>query len=188
MSASKRLAVYMKDMIVVKLMAHAFKARRDALEKEKHDLGRAVYADVFPAAILKAVKKLPPNWISTDDDMCVKFGGDFTRVSFGEQRPVPATSRGNAQKVYSAADPLCDRFRAYLQAKKTLDEDETKARGQANATLNSFTTVGALLKGWPEVEPFLTGIVKVPDRLPAVQPEILNSTFQLPVAKGRKAK
>jgi hypothetical protein len=186
--SSNRLAVYMKDRIVVELMAHAFKARRDALEKEKHDLGRAVYADVFPAAILKAVKKLPPNWISTDDVMYVKFGGDFTRVSFGEQRPVPSISRGNAHTIYSATDPMCDRYRAYLLAKKTLDEDESKARKQASATLNSFTTVGALLKGWPEVEPFLQGIIKVPDRLPAVQVDVLNNTFGLPVAKKGKAK
>lgn len=176
---SVRLSAYVRDHVVQRLMNRAFDDRAKELEAQKNQLAFDVRADIYPQALLDEVEKIPEEWVNTDSDMRVSFGGEITWVYFGKEVRLPKSSQSVA-KQYPADHPLTDRYRDLESQQDAYNDCRREAKANARATLRRFTTVAALLKGWPEVAPFLPEQVKAPDNLPVVQTDVLNRVFRLP--------
>lgn len=185
--ASVRLTEYMRDAIKNALLERAFGERDKALEAGKKKLADDIYKHLYPAPLLRKMKALPNGFLPKDDDQRVKFGGDFERVSWGDQRIVASEYKGNAQ-VFDANHPFTDRYRDLKAVESKLEGEKREARAKANAALKNATTVGKLIAIWPEVKPFVEKYVRkaTPAPLPVVQTAVLNKTFDLPVPPVKK--
>lgn len=180
--ATVRINTYMKETVVTRLMDHAFAQREEALLEEWHALGDAVYKDLYPEEVLTKMKALPAGFLPVDDDVRVSFGGDFTRVYFGENRLLSYGHRSNAARVYDDKHPLSVRHAAYRSAKNQLEEEQSKAKSSAQAILDSVTTLKKLIEVWPEVEPFVEDFKQTSSGryLPALPVQDLNARLGLP--------
>lgn len=153
--ATVRLSNYIKETVISSLLSHAFDEREKALDKEWFALGDAVYQDLYPEDVQKKMKALPSGFLPVDDDVRVSFGGDFTRVYFGENRMLSRAHQANAARVYDDKHPLSVRHAAFRKAKDALSLEKSGAKSSAQAILDSVTTVKKLIEVWPEVEPFV---------------------------------
>lgn len=182
-----RINTYMKETVVRRLMNHAFEERKKALQAEWYALGDAVYKDLYPEEVLTKMKAMPAEFLPMDDDVRVSFGGDFTRVYFGENRLLSYGHLSNAARVYDSKHPLSVRHDAYHKAKDQLTEEERKAESSAKAILDSVTTLKKLIETWPEVEPFVEDFKQTATGryLPALPVQDLNARLGLPKKEAK---
>lgn len=76
---------------------------------------------------------------------------------------------------------------AIVGAAIALHDARVEARAKAQGILDRFTTTAALIKGWPEIEPFIPVNPDKAAQVPALISSELNALFKLPVSdKGQK--
>lgn len=180
--ATVRISNYMKEQVISRLLKHAFEEREKSLQAKWYALGDAVYQDLYPADLQKKMNALPAGFLPMDDDVRVSFGGNFTRVYFGENRLLARSHQSNAARVYDDKHPLSVRHDAYRSAKDQLEEETRKAKSSAQAILDSVTTLKKLIEVWPEVEPFVEDFKQTDSGryLPALPVQDLNARLGLP--------
>lgn len=88
------------------------------------------------------------------------------------------------QKVYETHSPLALEYEELRAEVVELNSAVSKAERSANSALSQVTTINALVKNWPEVEPFIPLYALNPEKntLPAIQTSKLNEIFKLPKA------
>lgn len=181
---STRLSGYVRDQIVNALLNHAFSAREADLKNTEAELAKLVYDDVYPPALRRTMAALPAGFLPEQNCLSLEFDGEYTRLSWGDESQNRRVSHDHSgyravAKQYPPKDSLSRCF-FDLQAKQALlAKDMKAAKAKAYGVLKSCSTVGALLKRWPEVEPFVPG--DHTPNLPAVPVKQLNKTFGLPV-------
>jgi hypothetical protein len=181
-----RLAVYMKDSILMALTEHAFKTRDDALTAEKVELGKKVYEQMYTAEERRLMAKLPADFLGTEHYQRVKFGGDYTNLPLGGEHRV---ANGRGAPVFSASHEFTDIYRDIDKREKLLAQEKKQARVEAKAKLNSASTVQRLIDIWPEVRPFAEPYLKTKKTtLPVPVNDVLNRKFNLPVSDAKAAK
>ena len=154
--ASTRLTKDMRNVILSRLMKHAFDDREKQLKVDEHALGDDVYGDLYPARLLKKMRALPDGFLRKSSGLRVCFGGQRVNVSFGATRLIAeAHDTYEGVKSYDASDDLSVRHLELDGRRRALDEDEGRAKSAAKAALDSCTTVKNLLEVWPEAEPFV---------------------------------
>ena len=188
---SIRLAVYMKDGIRQALMDRRFKEVREAGKKEWAKLGDALYKHLYPDAIRRKMKALPAGWLPKSTGVRFKFGGDFERVIWGDDRLIAACHENAAAAIFTANDTFTDTYRELKAAGAKRREQEQQLKAEINAALNSATTIHALIAKWPEVAPFCEpylGKAREKAQLPTIQTAQLNSALDLPVTADKPAR
>lgn len=175
-----RLAVYMKDTILQKLLARGFDAREKALKAEVRALGEKVYADNYNATERRLMASLPPDLLPSAEGARIKFAGENGYVDWGDPRPVAAQRPWHA---YNATHPFTDTWRAIKKKREALATEQNAAKREARVKLDSCSTVGRLIEVWPEVKPFAERFLRVEkkDQLPIPNNDALNAKFGLPV-------
>lgn len=175
-----------RERIKTALMEKAFKARRAALKLQHVALAIAVYNDLYPPTVLKQIDALPEGWLVVKTRIDASFGGEY------EQMPTPEggfrlLARDNTNmfqhclKAYPRDHALTKLHSAYDKAKNALKKEEEKIASQIKGQLYSYSSVEALVKHWPELEPTVKtlGIGPTP-KLPVVVPAGLNEALGLP--------
>lgn len=85
------------------------------------------------------------------------------------------------RQTVTADNPLVQQFYDLEHELATAQDDLAKLRQQVRATLDSFTTIAALVKAWPESAELVAGLVPAPKyQLPAVPVANLNKLIGLP--------
>ena len=187
MSRSIRLNSSIRHRIVNALLDHRFGEEEKKLVKEKRAFQEAVYAALHAAedrALIDALpKRVRENYIKTDGDALVEFGGDTTRVYWGDPRPFGHDPHSVAA-VFDAAHPLTELHRRIKRDEENLKERRRTLKHQARFKIDQSHTAAGLVRDWPEVEPFLKLVLNVAEPeapVPAVINAELNAALGLPV-------
>ena len=208
---STRLAVWMKDNLEARLLEHAFSHQVMDLIADQAAWARRVYDDVINPATQVRLGELPDGWVPEMTHINVQFGDEsrnVTQVDFsgrigihgdlarglasgdsqsieGVRRRVPFRMRDGVVKVFDVGHPLQREHEGFQQRRAELTAKTGEARKVIRATLDSFSTVNALINGWPEVEPFAAKYrAQPPSQLPVVPRAQLNNLLDLPVEEG----
>ena len=105
--ASTRLTKDMRNVILSRLMKHAFDDREKQLKADERALGDDVYGDLYPARLLKKMCALPDGFLRKSSGLRVCFGGQRIIVSFGATRLIAeAHDTYEGAKSYDASDDL----------------------------------------------------------------------------------
>ena len=204
---SVRINQHMGNMIKIALIKHRFSADVDALIRDQKAFAAELFDDIFPAEIQKRMEALPKGWLPVRGDIDVQFGefsknlheynlsgvsGIINEISRAALPPihdrfpvinrrVPHNSLSGVLKVYALDHPFSHRHEDFADRRAKLKAAIAEAEKQAHAAIFSVTTVGALVKNWPEVEPFVSKYLETPTTLPALPTARLNALLDLPV-------
>jgi hypothetical protein len=154
--ASIRLNQRMRDVILLRLMKHAFGEREKQLKEDEFFLGKDVYDDLYPNALRRKMRALPDGFLRKSSGLTVVFAGQRANVSFDGFRPI-ANDHDSYQgaKSYDASDELSVRYFEIEASARLLKEERDRARSMAKATLDACNTIKVLLELWPEAKPFV---------------------------------
>lgn len=204
---STRITNSLADSVASAMIRHAFTERVDILGRRGRIFANDVYNDIFDAPTRRKMAALPEGWMPTAGQISVKFGDHGAGVAvlnldghhpwakrFGGGLPlasqappppawrVPWSTNKSILKVYDLDHPLAHRWEEFCAQRADLQKAIEDAERSIKATLHSFTTVNAVLKQWPEAEPFLRRYVETkPDQLPDIPRARLNSILDLPI-------
>lgn len=195
-----------REEILKRTLTHAFGARALVLAKAFAALAEDVYNDVFSEKDHKLMQSLPENWLPTDYDISVSFGGEFARLYFNGSnisgvglsempsqlkdhtyKRFPIGRLSGCLKAYEAGDALAVRAAELAAQYLALKEEVEAASNITRVALDRATTLRNLISGWPEIEPFTTFIPRDRPSLPAIQTDALNSILGLPVEDKKEA-
>lgn len=200
-----RLTKELRRSILSDILAHAFKHRfQHCIDAEK-SFADVVYKDVFKKD-LPLIENVPRNWFDAHHCIKVMFAGEVTALYFGtgissgssqltdsiqvslkhEFRPMPSQDKYGTFKVYDAGSKMAETFSKLRDQKNDLIDEIKIASSQANAVLNSTSSIPKLLDIWPEAKEIILKATapkfaqKTTSNLPAMQIAQLNVLLDLP--------
>lgn len=198
---STKLSSYIKEQIAKDLLRHKFRAEVKALLKKQAEFAEELYRHFFPEDVEQKMRDLPKGWLRYDNYFYLKFGnsgyhsfsvyfngessiGKHTRKIISDQKHKDAPTKPFPHS-FDANIPLgheLNKKNAALERERDALEEKIKhAELTLESTMNGSTTVGALIKKWPEVEPFARKYDTGDPQLPAPPYTTLNNMFGLPV-------
>ncbi len=194
-----RLTNAMRETIRNRVIAHRFTADAHALFCDYGRLAARAYDFFYPAPMRTRMDSLPKGWLPEDDDIRFQCGNTYARFSF-DGTPYRSDYLGNYTKdiepiskrfltkdkgaclfVLEADHSISVELEQLNQRRTGLIEAEHQAIVAIRTTLEKFHTSEKLIEGWPEVEPFMDGIVPVKAAPLVVQTADLNALLDLPV-------
>lgn len=203
-----RLTSGMRLSLGVAVMRHRFSDEIEKLISDRATFAADVYDDVFKKWDRELMASLPGGWLPEVQKVNAQFGesgSTFAQICFdgrieGEVfarlrsqkkertvatlRPVPNNKEHGCWKTYPDDHRISRRWTVLGKRFNTLCENIAAAQQQVDAALASATTVAALLKQWPEIEPFTKQICVESAKLPAIASSTLNATFKLPIKEA----
>lgn len=206
--ASVRLTNDLRETLLYKMLTHRFGEEIVQLVKDRAVFATKVYNDVYDETARRSMAKLPAGWLAEDRALKVKFGNDYSELHFdgrciyGDvlrctpqkfrdaksvvERRVAYNHHNGCAKVYSVREPLAIEFGQLRDRIKDIKAGIERAKGHTDPALKKFSTLQALVKEWPEIEPFAMPYIKSPPvPLPALPTQSLNELYKLPiVGKG----
>lgn len=184
--AATRLTKDMRFRICHALMQRAYVDRNKELKLMEHELGMAVYNDIYPAKIQEQMKALPEDYFERSRTLKVAFNGDWYELHVSE--PVPRAYKHyrnySALQNYPAEHQFTEAYLKFKKLRNAYDEDVSRLREETRAILEGCTTVKKLIEAWPAVMPVLQKLDISPfqtkeEYLPAVIQD-MNELFSLP--------
>jgi hypothetical protein len=205
-----RLTNDIRKSIAEKAMHSAFSAQADALTDRRAAFGLQVYTVAF-GRIEKQLNDMPEGFFPTVNSIHARFQGQQDTFTFNGRPQSMCTVEA---WVYPGREPVYrrvpyERYARYnscaevempftdghplIAARETLNadcskfkEELIKAYVKIEATLNSFNSIKALIKAWPEVEELLPPQPKKEiANLPATIFTDLNTLIGLPSPKEK---
>lgn len=192
-----RLNNDMRDLILKRAIEHRFKKLAEDLNDKHAEFAHKVYRSLFTAKEASLMESLPKGWLREVSGFKVQIAGHYTHLSLNGSssfldltitknevtlRRIPDKFANAAATVIDSGTPLADEYSSLANETQALKEKIREAKRSLRAVLNNAKSLGALLKSYPELEPFTKGMK--PERLatlPAVPREKLNSLLDLPV-------
>ena len=153
-----QLNQHMRDVILEKMLDHAFGERQRELDEAKMALAGDIYDDVYSDDMKRLMWKMPAGFLPTATGFQVIFAGQYTTVSWREERRAAEEHFHKAVRTYPATDDLSKRHFELEKQDARLREDRARAKGAARAALNSCATTRQLVEIWPEAAPFVTSV------------------------------
>lgn len=203
--ATKRLTNALRESLRDDILRHRFQKETDDLLDRRAKFAEKVYNDIFPKKTREKMKALPEGWLPTRSSIKATFGTDYvilyfngTTSSFSQKlrygsdrdyvyRPVLASKDSNVAKAYEANSELADEYTDVYRETEDLVEKISRASSGVMAVLNSVTTLGALVKGWPEIEQFTRKyVITNPSTALALPTQELNVMLGLPPEENIK--
>lgn len=181
-----KLTKYTRECIARSAVAHAYDPKQEALALAEDALAREAHAAIFSESELKAVKKLPANWVRLDSCLRFNVGGlNIALCTQDDGLPVPyriGDRRGYNCHTLGVIEPgdLCDRIQSHVQQVEDIKAARRKSLYKLEALLNSAPTIKRIREIWPEGEPFYGKYVDRPAvQLPAIRVDELNAELGL---------
>lgn len=201
--ARKRLNGVIRETIIKNALTHRFKKEAEELCAEGAKLAEKVYCQLYSEEDRKKMYALPEGWLPEDNWIKASFAGDMMYIyQDGREFARPAIKNGIiltselpsmqpwrfwadrprfAPDInFSIGDDVVPIFSDLWCKTDDMCHAISAAEARLRAVLNSVTTESALVKGWPELEPFLPKGEKR-SNLPDVTRSELNKLLDLPV-------
>jgi hypothetical protein len=202
-----RLTTSLREQISLAVLRHRFSPEVGAAMRQRAALADDIYTDFYRKPDREKMEALPAGWLPQTVCASAKFGeygsgyaqinfsGSFTgmlhRLRPSPEKPGEETSRRvltkhqhACWKVYAADHKLAVRYEEHRNLVSDLEARIRVSEKQIETALNAVSSAAALVKAWPEIEPFVTPLVPVVRALPALPVSALNETFKLPVKKA----
>lgn len=178
-----RLTKEIRKKILLALLNHRFKEEQEKVLKDLKLLEVAVYKDIYPEKIRKAMAVLPEGYLPTGGQLRVIFGGEATQIYVHDAKPVSATHLGYSTTVknYDANDAFTMEWRRIMRTKSDLAHKRDQASAMARGVMQNCNTFKQLVEAWPEVLPFVSDYMTKPAACVALTVPIkeLNAQFKL---------
>jgi hypothetical protein len=203
---SRRLTHDIREKIATAALRHRFHEEIEVLAADRAALANDIYNDVYRKADREKIEALPAGWLPTVEYIDAKFGdvaGDYARIYFDggfygkfqslraraslSNRPARRALHKHYHgcwKVYDVGHKLAIRHADLAGREAALVADIRAAERQIEASLNSVSTVSALVKAWPEIEPFVKPLSPIASQVPALPTASLNEMLKLPVSEA----
>ena len=183
MSKTVKLTTGIRDSVLHQLLEHRFEKEEQGLGAAQEQLALDAYDLLFPDALRKQLEALPEGFVPTNVQVRVKLGDSryYRHLNFprGIRKRVRAAD-DNKVFLLEPDHPIYVRLFELEARESALEEAKDLARHQANAALNSVTTVAKLVSVWPEVAPFVQKYIDAPKpTLPALPIPSLNQMLNL---------
>jgi hypothetical protein len=189
MGSTVRLTKIIRDKILRELLDRAFSSEEKQIEKDRELLAAMVYDDLYPAAVKKAMSKLPSDFFEVEVVLRINFGGQISLLKMGKN-PVAVRhiklEYGSAAMSYVAGSPRAMQFVDIENKARAIYENRTKTQKSARAVLESCSTLKQLLQVWPEVEPFVLKYQEAPAACVALTAPIAELNVQLGLNTKKK--
>jgi Nucleotide modification associated domain 5 len=202
-----RLTTLIRENLADQVLRHRFADEAEKLVADRVKFATEVYEDIYRKPDRDKMMVLPDGWLPAGLLIAVQFGdlgSSYENVTFDGRlhgtinriRKIPTKPaetiyrrilekhRSGCAKKYADDHRLSLRYQALKVAARDLQTRIEAAEKQIEAALNSVTTLPALLKAWPEIEPFTKRYFVEPSKLPALPVRTLNEMFKLPVGKA----
>jgi hypothetical protein len=207
--ASQRLTIDIRQSVASSVLRHRFAEEVAALVRDRKALADDVYEDVYRKADRERMNALPEGWLPQSPNITAKFGehsAGYAQLPFdgslpsgklhqfqvrakshhnGIWRRITEKNKGGCSKAYEPTHKLAKRHEELRTRQITLEQVISESQKQIGAALNGVTTAAALVKAWPEMEPFVKAyLVPAVTNLPSIPTSKLNEIFKLPVKKA----
>lgn len=194
-----RLTKDLREAILTKIMHRGFYDRLIAQIEREKEWAEEVYQYLY-GADLPLLAKVPERWLDRGGMISLKIGNEHTQISWTwgissstfrrilspyeahKTRILPCNVTGLITAHYFGyGEPLAMKFEQIHDARNDLETAYKKAMAQANALLESVSTVSKLIKTWPEIESIVRDVLgQEPAPVPSLPTEDLNKIFDLP--------
>jgi hypothetical protein len=205
---ANRLTNEIRERVALAVLRHRFAGDVSALVRDRAAFAEDVYSDIYRKADRERMEALPEGWLPTSVAVTAKFGehssgyetiqfdgsirsGTLCRFhnrpssrSLGIWRRIPNKHQHGCSKVYDPSHKLAKRQEELRVRQTTLEQLVLESQKQIEAALNSVTTASALVKAWPEMEPFVKQYMTASPNLPSIPASKLNEIFKLPVSEA----
>lgn len=197
--SSIRLNNSIRDKIIHTALSHRFKKEAEAIRDDWAAFALKVYNRQYDQKTRNSMEALPEGWLPESGSVRASFGGKRGYFSFcgsfsvGREAANLLTSkekifkrflardRDIICKSYAADDKISDEFTDLHRRTEDLETRIKEAKAVLTSALNSVWTVGAVVKNWPHLQPFVP-VAKGKSTLPAVTEKKLNELLDLPVS------
>jgi hypothetical protein len=205
---ANRLTNDNRERIAFAVLKHRFAAEVAELVRDRAAFADDVYNDIYRKADRDRIDALPEGWLPTTTGITAKFGehsagyetiqfdgslrsGTLSRFhtkpksrTLGIWRRIVTKHQHGCSKVYDPGHKLAKRQDELRVRQVTLEQIVLESQKQIEAALNSVTTASALVKAWPEMEPFVKPYMTATPNLPSIPASKLNEIFKLPVSEA----
>lgn len=182
-----RITNTITERIAQAVTEHAFAERMQAARQREADAGMAAYRAYYGDETIEKMTSLPEGWLLRVTILRFRING--FRHTARLNQPVPVLCRDSSGYIVLNGDT--DEAMALQHAEQDFDRlnsERSEARREAQRAIKRFSTVKALIKGWPEIEPFAREFLGASPALPAVIPADLNARLGLPVDEKEHTK
>ncbi len=180
---STRITLELRNAIVTQLLNHRFAKERKAIKDRNNAFALSVYQAGYSAKIRKQMDDLPDGWLPVAGQIRFDLGNTRYSVGLSNVVRIQANDQHASIAKFKADSPVAAKWKQLTEDASALNSAERDCRDKARAAIGQFSTVAALVKGWPEVEPFLAKVgasIKTA-KVPAVVPAELNKRLALPI-------
>jgi hypothetical protein len=202
--SSVRLTNDMREILVRRLLTHRYKDAIQAIIDRRAKLAADVYDDVYSKATRLKMNTIPEGWLPEDNGIRVQFGESprgYARLTFDgrtdlwspflhivnrsnqiDYRLFPQKDKDKCLKVYPLEHEFSLTYEQIAADWSALKKQVKDTEVLLTSSVATFTTVAAMIKDWPEAEPFVRDwLIAKPIPLPAVPRAKLNAILDLPV-------
>ena len=197
-----RLTKDIREAVCTEMLQHRFSDTAKKLVLDKVKFAEKVYNDVYSKSDRTKMDSLPDGWLRKDRGIYVQFGtgkgycllsfsghltGDLYILARGWKDAPDIYKRvlfkhyGNCAKMYAFDSKFTMDYQDLHNRQQDLLEEVKVAKKAINTALGSTTTVEALVKLWPESEPFLRTYMNTIPKVPSIPTSQLNNLLDLPV-------
>jgi hypothetical protein len=203
---ANRLTNDIRESLAFAVLRHRFAADVAALVRDWATFADEIYCDVYRRTDRDRMAALPEGWLPTCTHVTAKFGelgSGYAQVAFdgrigsnvlgrfqkhvsgrGEFRRVLNKHAGACSKAYDQGHKLSKRHEDLRSRQGALEQAIRESQKQIEVALNGVTTASALVKAWPEMEPFIKPYLGSEKVVPAIPTGKLNEIFKLPVKEA----
>lgn len=178
-----RLTETIKRNILERALKHGFEKKEAELKERQHNLGLAVYNDVYSKKTQIAMAALPAGYLREDSSIMIRFGSTESRACWDGKKRIAEKHYGSyaIAKVYDATHKLTEQFCGYDKERGLLYAERRQAKDNVLAILNSVATLKRLQEVWPECVPFIKDYLTInKPMLPTIPVKAVNKQLGLP--------
>lgn len=182
-----RITNTIAEKIAKAVTEHAFAERLADARQRLADAGMAAYRAYYGDETIEKMASLPEGWLPQVS--CLYFHVNGCRYVAILSQFVPLTYRDSSGYIAlngDTAEAMALQHAEHDFDRQKLERDE--ALREAERAIKRFGSVKALIKGWPEIEPFAREFLGAFPALPAVIPADLNARLGLPVSEEEHTK
>jgi hypothetical protein len=175
---SARLTKHERICIRDRLLEHKYKGVKEKFKNRYTDFVQEYIKDSMSPSDYRLFLSIPQEWLGQQIQWQFNIAGQWRYINTNSVfRPA------NRKLVIEATSPFFQKYHDLYNEEQTYTAEQSRISHEIDAMLNTYSAVAALIKGWPEVEPFVrkVGVTAPVTGLPVVQLAALNKSIGLPV-------
>jgi hypothetical protein len=180
-----RLTKEMRESIAIRASNTSFLAEYEAIKKEEHKIGMALYEEAFDKKVRGQAARMPKHWMRQDG--CLRFNCGGYDLTFTVKEAVPVPSSTHCARLANITGELAVTAQKHAEKIQDLKKRNKDAQRALLAMLHGIGSIKQLKNAWPEGAEFYSmyDIESPKAGVPAVQIAEINSMLGLKPKKSK---